>query len=168
MRRRALLRVGVAGTVVLAIAGVGLSLAPPAWQPPRLSMDSRAIFTAVARAVLDGMLPIEPDRRAAALDAHLARVEETINGFPKPVQDEVNLLLGLLASVPGRLGLAGLTSSWQQAETAAVHATLQNLRTSSLALRQQTYQALRDITYAAYFADPSTWATLGYAGPLDV
>ena len=88
--------------------------------------------------------------------------------FPKAVQDELRLLLGLLASAPGRLGLAGLAGTWQQAPTEEVRAMLQRLRLSSLDLRQQTYQALRDITYAAYFSDRSTWSTLGYAGPVDL
>jgi hypothetical protein len=168
MRRRTLLQVGIAGSVLLVAAGVGISLMPAAWQAPRLSADGRSIFDAVARAVLEGALPDEEPARGTALQAHLGRVEETINGLPKPVQDELALLLGLLASAPGRLGLAGLGSPWQQAPTADVHTMLQKLRMSSLALRQQTYQALRDITYAAYFADRSTWATLGYAGPVEL
>ena len=168
MRRRTLLRVGIASTVLLAAAGVGISLMPATWQAPRLSPEGRAIFDAVAHAVLEGALPQQQAARADALQAHLGRVEETINGFPKPVQDELTLLLGLLASGPGRLGLAGLASPWQQASTADVRAMLQKLRLSSMDLRQQTYQALRDITYAAYFADRSTWATLGYAGPVEL
>lgn len=168
MRRRALLQVGFGGALLLTAAGVGLSLAPSAWQAPKLSAEGRSIFEAVARAVLDGSLPEAPAARADALAAHLLRVETTINGFPKSVQDEVSLLLGMLGSAPGRLGLAGLKSPWAQAETADVQTVLQKLRLSSLALRQQTYQALRDITYAAYFSDRSTWAALGYAGPIDL
>lgn len=159
---------GVAGAAVLAAAGVGLSLTPPAWQTPKLSAAGRSVFEAVARAVLEGGLPSEPGARQTALDNHLQRVEQTIAGFPKPVQDEVDLLLRLLASPPGRLGLAGLGSPWSTASLAEVQAALQQLRVSSLDLRRQTYQALRDITYASYFADRSTWAALGYAGPANV
>jgi hypothetical protein len=39
------------------------------------------------------------------------------------------------------------------------------MRVSSLALKQQAYQALRDLTNAAYYADPSAWNVLGYPGP---
>ena len=39
------------------------------------------------------------------------------------------------------------------------------MRESSLALRQQAFHALRDITNASYFADRSTWAAIGYPGP---
>lgn len=159
---------GMAGAAVLAAAGVGLSLAPAAWQPPKLSEAGRSVFEAVARAVLEGSLPLEAAPRQMALEGHLQRVEQTLAGFPKPVQDEVDLLLRLLASPPGRLGLAGLASPWSTAPVPDVQAALQQLRVSSLDLRRQTYQALRDITYAAYFADRSTWTALGYSGPLEV
>ena len=41
------------------------------------------------------------------------------------------------------------------------------MRASRIALRQQAYHALRDLTHAAYFADAATWARLGYPGPTD-
>ena len=39
------------------------------------------------------------------------------------------------------------------------------MRTSRIGLRQQAYHALRDLTNAAYFADPQTWPLMGYPGP---
>ena len=30
---------------------------------------------------------------------------------------------------------------------------------------QQAYQALRDLTNAAWFADPEAWSAIGYPGP---
>ncbi len=51
-------------------------------------------------------------------------------------------------------------------EPAAVTEALQSMRQSSLALRQQAFHALRDITNAAYFAHASTWSAIGYPGPL--
>ncbi len=168
MRRRALLQLGLASSLVLAVAGLGSTLIAPAWQGGRLSGPARALMAAVARAVLQGVLPADAPAQAAALQAHLGRVEDTISGFPLPVQQELALLLRLLATAPGRLGLAGLTADWEEASESDIQAMLQRLRQSSLDLRQQTYQALRDITYAAYFADRSSWASLGYAGPIAV
>jgi hypothetical protein len=168
MRRRTLLQVGAAGTALLAVAGIGLALRTAVWQPPRLSAQGRHIFHAVARTVLAGVLPEAADARESALQAHVLRVEETVAGFPKAVQDELGLLLNLLASTPGRLALAGLSTDWQHADAEELQAMLQRLRTSSLDLRQQTYLALRDITYAAYFSNAPTWSVLGYAGPTPV
>jgi len=42
---------------------------------------------------------------------------------------------------------------------------LLSLRVSGVDLRRQVYQALRDLTNAAYYADASTWPLLGYPGP---
>jgi len=39
------------------------------------------------------------------------------------------------------------------------------MRVSGTTLRRQAYHALRDLTQAAYFSDPGTWAALGYPGP---
>ena len=39
------------------------------------------------------------------------------------------------------------------------------MRLSTLALRQQAFHAMRDLINAAWFADPSTWAAIGYPGP---
>jgi len=168
MRRRTLLQVGATSAAFLAVAGVGLSLIAPAWQSPKLNAAGHAVFRAVALAVLEGSLPEGAAAKSAALDAHLLRVQDTIAGFPKTVQDELSLLLNMLTHAPGRWGLAGLKSDWADASTADVQTALQALRLSKLDLRQQTYQALRDITCAAYFADPSTWQALGYGGPTEL
>jgi hypothetical protein len=168
MRRRRWLQVGLAGTAVLALAGWGVARVVPAWHQGALSPDARALFQAVAEAVLEGALPADPATRSTMLQAHLGRVELTIAGFAKPVQDEVALLLTLLATAPGRYGLAGLDLPWHEAPPTQVAASLQSMRLSALGLRQQTYQALRDITCAAFFSDQSTWSTLGYTGPMDL
>jgi hypothetical protein len=42
------------------------------------------------------------------------------------------------------------------------------MRLSSLALKQQGYHALRDLTNAAYFSDPTAWQRMGYPGPSDI
>ena len=72
------------------------------------------------------------------------------------------------ASAPGRVALAALTTPWDQADIEAVQNSLQGLRTSSLQLKQQAYHALRDLTNAAYFSDPSAWRHMGYPGPDDI
>ena len=86
----------------------------------------------------------------------------------QPVQAELSQLLTLLATPPGRVALAGLSSPWPQASVAQVQEAMQGMRLSSLALKQQAYHALRDLTNAAYFSDPSAWQRMGYPGPTDI
>ena len=61
--------------------------------------------------------------------------------------------------------LAGLPAAWEHAPVADVQAALQSMRQSSLLLKRQAYNALRDLTHAAFFADASTWPLLRYPGP---
>lgn len=166
MRRRTLLQLGLGGAVVLAAVGGGFALLTPGLDPQgRMLAGARAVMHATARAVLEGALPRDPAAREAALQAHLQRLDATLAAFPSATRSELSQLLALLAGAPGRLAFAGLRSPWPEAGVAEVQQALQGLRTSSLSLRQQAYHALRDLTNAAYFADPSTWQTLGYPGP---
>lgn len=168
MQRRTLLKLGLGASLALAAAGGVVVLMRPALEAGRLRPGTRAVMLAVAQAVLDGVLPTEPAARTAALDGHLQRLETAIAAFPMPTQAELSQLLALLSSPPGRIALAGLSTDWTQASVPQVQAALQGMRLSSLALKQQAYHALRDLSNAAYFSDPSAWAHLGYPGPTDI
>jgi hypothetical protein len=164
MKRRTLLLGAGTGTLV-ALAGGTLALLSPGLEQGRLSMRGREMFSAVARGVLADLLPAEPAAKSRAVQAHLQRLDDTIAGLPPALQAEIDELVTLLASMPGRLLLARLRTDWPQAGDAELQAMLQGLRVSSLALRQQIYHALRNLTNAAYFADASTWQAIGYPGP---
>ena len=165
MRRRSWLRLGLAGAAVLAVGGGAVALVQPAWQDGRLLPPGRRVFTAMARAFLDDSLPAPP-AQAAVLAALLSRVEALVAALPRHAPDELAQLLALLASAPGRTTLAGLGTDWDQASIPELQQALQAMRVSSLALRQQAYQALHDITGGAYFSDETTWQVLGYPGPM--
>jgi hypothetical protein len=165
MQRRRLLQLGVGAAAVLAVAGGGVALVRPGLQGGRLSGGSRQVFAAVAQAVLDGALPADAAARQRAMAGHLDRVQQTIDGLPPATRDELSMLLALLGSAPGRIALAGLRTDWHDAGVAEVQTAMLGMRDSSLALRQQAFLALRELTNAAYFSDPSTWSLLGYPGP---
>ncbi len=167
MQRRTLLGLGVAGGLALAVLGGGAAwtLRTPAWHRGALSPAGREICLAVARAVLDGSLPAGSDRRAQALDAFILRLSAAIASLPPATQAQLDELLSLLATAPGRRMMAGLSQAWGTASAVDVQAALQSMRASSLGLRRQAYHALRDLTQGAYFADPATWAAMGYPGP---
>jgi len=168
MQRRTLLKLGLGATVVLAAAGGGIAWLRPGLVDGRLSAAAREVMHAVARAVLDGALP-QPDAQCrAALNAHLQRLEAAIAAFPAATQAELSQLFALLGAAPGRFALAGLHTPWSEASVAELQRALQGMRTASLSLKQQAYHALRDLTNAAYFSDPSVWPRLGYPGPTPV
>jgi hypothetical protein len=168
MQRRSLLGLGLAGGLALAAAGAGVAWVSrtPAWRQGQLSPDARVLLSAVAVSVLDGSLPADTGpAREAALQAHLQRFARALVALSPSTQAEVDQLLTILSTAPGRRLLAGLEPPWHQAPRQAVDAALQSMRTSGTMLRRQAYHALRDLTQAAYFSDPGTWAALGYPGP---
>jgi hypothetical protein len=166
MQRRTLLKLGVGSAAALALLGGGAALMwQPGLQQGRLTAAGRTVFKAVARAVLQGALPAEAAAAEAALQAHLKRMDATVAAFPPPVQAELSDLLALLALAPGRRALAGLGTAWDEASAAQVAQALNEMRHAGLALRQQAYHALRDLTHAAWFSAPEHWALLGYPGP---
>ena len=164
MRRRSLLKVGLAGGVVLALAGTGLALVQPARRDGKFTEVGRALFMGLAPAVLAGLLPAETGARQQAIAGLLPRIETAIGGMPPAMQAEVDELLTIAGSTVGRMALVGLGGAWESARSDQIQAALRGMRDSSLALRQQAYHALRDLTSGSYFADESTWAMLGYNG----
>jgi hypothetical protein len=168
MQRRSWLKLGMAAAAVLAVGGGAVALFEPGVRSGRLSTSGRLVFGNLARAFLDGVLPTETSELQAALAAFLVRVDTLVEHLPAHAQQELSQLLALLATPVGRRGLAGLQVDWAQASIPQMQAALQSMRTSPLSLRRQAYLALHDITGAAYFSDRSTWAVLGYPGPVAV
>lgn len=163
-----MLKLGLWSGAALALAGTGAALWTPGWREGRLSAPARELFIAVARAVLEGALPADPAVQAVALQAHLDRLETAIAGLAPATRQELSDLLALLCTAPGRLALSGLGAPWRLATPSEVQAALQGMRHSATQTRRQVYQALRDLTNAAWFADAGTWGLLGYPGPANI
>lgn len=168
MRRRRWLKLGLGAAALLAIGGGALALLEPGLRAGRLTAATRSVFSRIGEAVLDGVLPQAADARDAALRSFLDRVDAVIATLPEHAQQELSHLLALLASSPGRRALAGLDPAWAHASMTDVQGALDWMRTSAVALRQQAYLALHDISGAAYFADRSAWEVIGYPGPVVV
>jgi hypothetical protein len=168
MQRRTLLKLGATSAVLLAAVGGAAAWIRPGLVRGRLTATGREIFRAVGISVLDKTLPEQLAAKEVAMTALLDRVDVLIGQLPPHAQGELSQLLSILGTSAGRLGLAGLNTPWASASMADVQAALQNMRLSGLALRQQAYAALHDITGAAYFSAPDTWHQLGYPGPLAI
>ncbi|GAB3472726.1 hypothetical protein GCM10011496_24340 [Polaromonas eurypsychrophila] len=158
-------KLGVASAAVFALGGGVAALMQAGLRNGKLDEAGREVFRAVGRAVLQGSLPADDAARQVALDDLLGRIDELTLALPTHAQEELSQLLSLLASAPGRHLMAGLSQAWPVASDADIQLALQGMRLSALALRQQAYAALHDITTAAYFTDESTWPQLGYPGP---
>jgi hypothetical protein len=168
MQRRSLLKLGLGAGAVLTLAGAGIAMWSPGWRDGRLSSSGQDVFTAVARAVLDGSLPVATVEQQQAMQAWQQRLEASIAGLAPATRRELSDLLAMLSTAPGRLMLTGLQQPWLAADTRSVQQALHAMRVSSSVTRQQVFHALRDLTNAAWFANANTWAALGYPGPQTV
>lgn len=168
MQRRTLLKLGVVSGTVLALAGGAAAMIKPGFERGELTVVGREVFRAIGLGVLDKTLPDAAASKSAALDILLGDISVLLAALPAHAQAEASQLLSILGTSAGRYGLAGLDTPWATASAAQIQAALQGMRLSSLAVRQQAYAALHDITAGAYFSKPDSWALLGYPGPLKI
>jgi len=165
MQRRTWLKLGIVSAAALAVVGGAAVLIQPGLERGALTATGKSVFRAIGLGVLDKTLPERPAAKEAALIGLLSRIDILVGALPPYAQAELSQLLSVLGSGAGRLALAGLRTPWANASVQDIQAALQNMRLSSLALRQQAYAALHEITASAYFSEPDTWLLLGYPGP---
>jgi len=121
---------------------------------------------AIVPALLAGALPNDPAARLAAIEQAIDGVHKAILGLPLVTQQEVQDLFALLALAPARRMLTGVSGGWANARPEQVAAFLQDWRTHRLGLLRSAYGALHDLVLGAWYASPSSWAAIGYPGPL--
>jgi hypothetical protein len=165
--RRSFLKIGALAAFALA-AGGGIYRATHGSSHQRFVLDgeARAALEAIVPAILAGALPAAPAARGAAVAATVGRVHAAILGLPLATQKEVQDLFGLLALAPARRFIAGVPATWADATPAQVAAFLQDWRHSRFGLLRSAYAAMHDLVLAAWYAEPSSWAAIGYPGPM--
>lgn len=166
--RRSFLKIGVLGALTLAAGGAIYRVANPP-QPGRFILDgaARSVLAAVIPSMVgSAMMPAEAAARVAAVSACIERVNGAILGLPLATQKEVQDLFGLLSLGPARRFLAGVPDSWAQATPQQIDAFLQSWRTHRIGMLQTAYLAMHDLITGSWYADPASWAAIGYPGPI--
>jgi hypothetical protein len=162
--RRSFLKVGLAGAITLASAG-GLYRALNTRSPLgkfTLDGDAKAALAAIIAVMLKGTKSISTQSTETAI----LRVQGAIAGLPLVTQKEIQELFALLTLGPTRRFLAGIPDNWSEAKTEDVAAFLQNWRMHRISMLQIAYHALHDLFIGPWYADESTWASIGYPGPI--
>lgn len=162
--RRSFLKVGLAGTITLAVAG-GLYRALRKPSPPArfaLDGDAAAALAAIVGVMLKGTVPTSTQ----SIESAVVRVQAAIAGLPLGTQKEIQDLFSLLTLGPTRRFLAGMPDSWSNAKVDDVAAFLQSWRVHRISMLQSAYHALHDLIIGPWYADESTWASIGYPGPI--
>ena len=172
LSRRELIKTGIAGAAVLALANCARSNAPaqppfddPSYSYKVLSAGDRSTMAAIGAALLAGALPAEAAAHATALVQVVRGVDIAAASLPPAPQGELQQLFVLL-SFPVTRGLAaGIWSSWDDASPADVAKFLESWRFSGVMLLRTGYQALHTIVMASWYGNGASWATIGYPGP---
>ncbi|KQW87313.1 hypothetical protein ASC94_28385 [Massilia sp. Root418] len=167
LNRRTFLKTGVLGALALAAGGALYRSVQGAAQPQRyvLEGEARAVLAAIIPAIVGPMLPQEGAARAAAVARTTHGVQQAVSSLPLHTQKEVQDLFGLLALAPARRLLAGVPA-WCDTTPAQAAEFLQGWRMHRLQMLQTAYHALHDLVLGAWYADPASWAAMGYPGPI--
>jgi hypothetical protein len=167
LSRRTFIAAGFVGAVALATAAWLRGPHAPASAVPRraLDADGEAIFGAVAPVLLEGALPREAAARDAALAQTLDGIDTAVAGLSPTAQAELAQLVALLALPPVRFGLARVSDAWPGASPVEVRRFLDNCRDSRVTLMRAAYDALHDLTFAAWYGNANAWPAIGYPGP---
>jgi hypothetical protein len=167
LSRRRFIQAGLLGAGVLATAG-----AYEAWRLAHctdgartaLTPAERALFGAMAPALLDGMVHAR-DWTPALRDETLGAIAQTVAGLPAHARHELRQFACLLDQAPLRLVLARRWQSWADISPQEAQQVLARWRFSGTPMLVSAYQAVHDITFGAWYAQPAHWAAIGYPGP---
>jgi hypothetical protein len=170
--RRSLLKKGLVGGVLLAVAGPVALLSRSTSQARHPSHPLRALTPAeyaIFAAVAARLSPGDDDKAATwpsaesldvagKLDALLARLH------PAAIKDFRQLLHVFENALTG-LASAGVPRTFTRSSPSEQDARLEAWRHSRVALFRSGYQAMKRLGHAIYFSSPETYAHFGYPGP---
>ncbi len=168
--RRTFIKAGAFGAAALVVAG-----GYEAWHIRNCSADSgtalspegRRLFAAILPAFLDGV--VAPAAwTPAMMSASLSAVETTIAALSPAARAELHQLFCLLDRHPIRFALTGIWASWHNVDAATAKRFLERWRYGSNVMFTSAYQALHDISYGSWYADPAHWPDTGYPGPPNI
>lgn len=165
--RRRIIFTGVAGAAALAAVRwlQPLPARDAAAHVPVLLADGADIMRALIPALLDGALPAQPGARSAAIEETVAAVATAIEGLSPGAREELSALFSMLSLAPMRIAFAGIGGAWRDASVSDANAFLVRLQKSRWSVKRTAYDALHQLTFAAWYANPRTWPAIGYPGP---
>ena len=165
--RRSFLKRGLFGGLVLALGGGsylftrrGVPVEVPAGLQVLSATEYAVVWTLVQRFVpaRDGFPAADALKTALAVDGIVAMTEDVTRA-------EIKQLLMLFENALPNFLFGGRTVPFTQLSPTEQDQVLGEWRDSRLTLRRTGYAALRNLTLAAYYGNPQTWAAVGYPGP---
>ena len=106
-----------------------------------------------------------PVSTAYAAWTGIGAVGTAIAGLSPAAREELSSLFALLAFAPVRVAFANVDSSWGETSVTTANAFLIRLQKSRWSVKRTAYDALHQLAFAAWYANPRTWPAIGYPGP---
>ena len=173
LSRRGFLKIGAAGTAVLATASVAATLAGCSGSEPATAQGFKflreadvELFRALTPVVLAGALPAKPEDQAPLIAETLKRVDAGCYLAGTPNQKQLRQLFDLLNFRLTRAPATGVSAPWREADAADIAAFLERWRGSSVGLFNGGYRVLVKLVAASYYGQSAAWPLSGYPGPL--
>jgi len=138
----------------------------PSTVPPRLtffSIDEFLVMKAIAGTMFVPSAPGEP----TGDDLHIVeRIDKLLSTSGTEVQSQFRQLLTLFNTPLIAFLFDFRFSAFVNMAPSDQRAYLEDWMTSSISFRRTVFQALKRICMSVAYADPRTWKSVGYDGPL--
>lgn len=165
--RRVVLKLGLAGSAVLALGGVGLLLrrgkVEPAPARPLLVLEPHeyAVLCALGRRFVPAS---KGEPSADELQVGL-ECDHILSMVDPTARTEMRQLLNLFENALPNLLFGGRVTPFTLLSPEEQDLVLHEWLVSRLAVRRTGVMALRSLVLAAYYGNPQSWVTTGYPGP---
>lgn len=172
--RRSFLKISLMAAAAFAAAGTAYYGLRPTTGPGKYTLDDPAklVLGAIIPIFLQGVQIAQSTALTAQASAanmvplSMTRIQDAISTLPLQSQQDVRDLFKLLAAAPARRWLVGVDDDWPQAKPEQVKLFVQAWRGHRSPTLQTAYAALHDLVFGSWYGDESTWAGIGYPGPI--
>lgn len=166
MNRRQWIGSGIAAAAILFVAGAiyesqGDRAPADGYRFRALGQEDRGILAAIGPVMLAGALPQGED----AIRRFIEGFDTAVAGLTPSVQGEVAQVFMLLRVPPLRMIGTGVMRPWHLASTDEIESFLNRWRYSGITTLRSAYDALHQLSNAAWYGSPHSWPHIGYPGP---
>ena len=175
--RRSFLKLGLAGSTLLAGAGLigslhgcssqSVSTHPDIGSQPLSILREKdvIILSAIAPVALKGNFPTDPDKKQQTLNQLLINIDSYVGATSELTIKKVHQMFDLLYNPVFRSTVAGIWSTWPDASDEDIEEFLTDWRDSRINTFRQGFLLLTQLPAMMFYFEPDNWSDTIYPGP---